>query len=102
GVDEITCGSDPNVKCDPQDGVCKCGGPGGTICAADEICVLSAGQPASCETNICAGVLCERGMNCDPTDGSCSCGGEICGDGTVCRDNSCVTGSLCDGVTCGA
>jgi hypothetical protein len=75
--------------CDPADGQCKCGGPGGPVCASNQICNL--GPPPQCEggqqcvlpdggAKTCAG-----GTSCDPEDGLCKCGGRggaLCAPGT--------------------
>ena len=74
------------TTCDPVDGQCKCGGPGGPTCSAVQICAL--GPPAQCQggaqcvnpdggTKSCAG-----GTSCDPEDGKCKCGGR---GGEVCK-----------------
>jgi hypothetical protein len=73
----VTCQA--GQTCDPADGVCRCGGPGGPACAANQICNL--GPPAQCQggqqcqladggARVCAG-----GTSCDPEDGRCKCGG---------------------------
>lgn len=101
GVDDVQCGDDPNVTCDPLDGVCKCGGSGGEVCGPDQICVMRGNEPAACETNLCATVQCQRGMSCNPIDGSCHCGGDVCGAGERCENDECVSAGLCDSVVCG-
>jgi len=92
GVDDVQCGDDPNVTCDPLDGVCKCGA---TTCSEGEICVQNrCGVP-----DPCAGQACPEGQTCDSTDGRCKCGGEICADNESCVDGVCVD-DPCKGVNC--
>jgi hypothetical protein len=73
------------TTCDPVDGQCKCGGPGGPICAANQICSL--GPPPKCQggaqcTQPDGGPrTCPSGTSCDPEDGVCKCGGR---GGVVC------------------
>lgn len=67
------------TTCDPVDGVCKCGGPGGPACAANQICSL--GPPPKCQGGVqCTQPdggprSCPSGTSCDPEDGACKCGG---------------------------
>lgn len=67
------------LSCDPADGQCKCGGPGGARCASDQLCSL--GPPARCLggaqcTDADGGSrVCGSGLTCDPEDGRCKCGG---------------------------
>ncbi|MBX7097251.1 MAG: hypothetical protein K1X89_06050 [Myxococcaceae bacterium] len=74
------------TTCDPVDGQCKCGGPGGPVCASNQICAL--GPPAQCQggqqCTLADGgsKLCEGGTSCDPEDGVCKCGGR---GGTACK-----------------
>ena len=73
------------TTCDPADGQCKCGGPGGPACSPVQICSL--GPPAQCQggaqcTTADGGLKsCAGGTSCDPEDGKCKCGGrggELC------------------------
>ncbi len=79
----VTCGN--GTTCDPVDGQCKCGGPGGPVCASNQICSL--GPPPQCQggqqcTLPDGGVKsCSGGTSCDPEDGRCKCGGR---GGVVC------------------
>lgn len=79
----VTCSN--GTTCDPVDGVCKCGGPGGPVCAQNQICSL--GPPAKCQggaqcTQPDGGPrTCPSGTSCDPEDGVCKCGGR---GGVVC------------------
>ncbi|MFO0600079.1 MAG: hypothetical protein U0228_32520 [Myxococcaceae bacterium] len=83
----VTCGN--GTTCDPGDGQCKCGGPGGPVCASNQICNL--GPPPQCEGGAqCVfadgGVkTCAGGTSCDPEDGVCKCGGR---GGVVCAPAS--------------
>ncbi len=73
------------TTCDPVDGVCKCGGPGGPVCASTQICAL--GPPAQCQGGAQCSLpdggpkTCAGGTSCDPEDGKCKCGGR---GGQVC------------------
>jgi len=79
----VTCAN--NTTCDPVDGLCKCGGPGGPVCSSSQICNL--GPPPQCQggaqcTLADGGVKsCSGGTSCDPEDGKCKCGGR---GGIVC------------------
>jgi hypothetical protein len=55
----VTCAG--NTSCDPNDGVCKCGGAGGIVCSTGEICVNGFTSNA-CRTP------------CDPLSPSCTAG----------------------------
>ncbi len=83
----VTCQN--GTTCDPVDGVCKCGGPGGPVCAANQVCSL--GPPPKCQggqqcTNPDGGTkTCPSGTSCDPEDGVCKCGGR---GGVVCAPAS--------------
>lgn len=78
-----TCGG--GTTCDPADGSCKCGGPGGPSCGANQLCNL--GPPAHCEGGQQCSLpdggakVCGNGTSCDPEDGQCKCGGR---GGAVC------------------
>ena len=86
----VTC--EGGTTCDPLDGQCKCGGPGGPVCGAGQICAL--GPPAQCQGgDQCAlpdggTKRCEGGTSCDPEDGVCKCGGR---GGIVCQPASGAT-----------
>ncbi len=73
----VSCGG--GSTCDPSDGRCKCGGPGGPACSSNQICNL--GPPSRCEggqqcVNPDGGTkTCGSGTSCDPEDGVCKCGG---------------------------
>lgn len=83
----VTCAATSNTLCDPVDGLCKCGGPGGPACGAQQICSL--GPPLQCQggqqcVNPDGGAkMCAGGTSCDPEDGKCKCGGR---GGAVCND----------------
>ncbi len=96
------------ASCDPSDGRCKCGGPGGPTCGSDQVCTLagSDGRPGA-SRNRCEGgtqctapdgglKACAGGSSCDPEDGECKCGGRggvACGsDGGV--DEICVSNAF--------
>ncbi len=73
------------TTCDPADGKCRCGGPGGPVCAFGQSCDVMAG--ACLGGDRCAGVECSGGLECDPEDGVCKCGGlngEVCGENEAC------------------
>jgi hypothetical protein len=77
------------TTCDPADGKCRCGGPGGPICAYGQSCDVIAG--ACLGGDRCAGVECHDGLDCDPEDGVCKCGGlngEVCGENQACAQLS--------------
>jgi hypothetical protein len=88
----VTCGN--NTTCDPVDGLCKCGGPGGPVCASNQICNL--GPPAQCQGGAQCSLpdggakSCAGGTSCDPEDGKCKCGGR---GGIVCAPASTDGGS---------
>ncbi len=72
------------LTCDPLDGVCKCGGRGGTVCRENYVCDIGS---VTCVPTLCANVNCSNGMSCDGTDGKCKCGGtggKACEPGFVC------------------
>lgn len=78
---------DGALTCDPTDGICKCGGRGGTVCPDGFTC-----DPVknTCLSTKCAGVDCSGmvGSSCDVFDGTCKCGGtggKVCGAGFVCN-----------------
>lgn len=79
----VTCAN--GTTCDPVDGVCKCGGPGGPVCASNQICSL--GPPPKCQGGAQCSLpdggprSCPSGTSCDPEDGLCKCGGR---GGVVC------------------
>lgn len=100
--DDVECGSDPNVECDPADGICKCGGPNGLACLPGEACVIAASQAPSCTSSMCVSSDCKGGTTCDPVDGECKCGGDICDAGEICTDDKCVSSGLCVDAACGA
>lgn len=96
----VTCG--PGLTCDPGDGQCKCGGPGGPLCSTDQVCDL--GPPPTCTGGEqCVNPdgtqkQCTGGTSCDPEDGLCKCGGR---GGTVCKaqtettaEEICVSGAF--------
>lgn len=71
-TDNSTCAA-RGASCDPVDGLCRRGGPGGPVCASNQLCNL--GPPAQCQggqqctlpdggAKSCAG-----GTSCDPEDG---------------------------------
>jgi hypothetical protein len=82
-------------SCDPTDGVCKCGGPGGPVCGAGQACDVTVG--ACLGGDRCRGVTCNvTGTSCDPEDGKCKCGGQ---GGVQCTtDQTCF--SLAQGYAC--
>lgn len=94
----VTCGN--NTTCDPVDGRCKCGGPGGPVCASNQICNL--GPPAQCQGGAQCTLpdggakSCTGGTSCDPEDGKCKCGGR---GGIVCApenvDGGMVPAEIC-------
>lgn len=95
------------TTCDPADGKCKCGGPGGPVCGFGQSCDVMAG--ACLGGDRCQGVTCSDGLSCDPEDGVCKCGGlngQVCLEGEACAvvngQNRCVT--PCDPLSqlCGA
>lgn len=99
----VSCPANSNTLCDPVDGQCKCGGPGGPACASNQICAL--GPPLQCQggqqcVNPDGGPkVCGGGTSCDPEDGKCKCGGrggKVCNvgvDGGTEPADVCVTSS---------
>jgi hypothetical protein len=69
------------TTCDPVDGQCKCGGPGGPACGSNQLCALSQANGPQCIggqqcTQPDGGAkTCAGGTSCDPEDGRCKCGG---------------------------
>jgi hypothetical protein len=98
----VTCTG--GLTCDPGDGQCKCGGEGGVVCAAGQLCdttTVTCSDPA----HACADVACTGNTACDPADGQCKCGGAggvVCASGTICNPatRSCSDGNACVGVVC--
>jgi hypothetical protein len=92
------------LTCDPADGVCKCGGPGGVACGETAVCDA---ESNTCLSTLCEGKTCTGGRACDVTDGTCKCGGTgglECGAGTVCdpMTRACIASTPCADVACGA
>lgn len=92
------------LSCDPGDGICKCGGRGGVVCAQGFSCD---GDTNTCLSSRCVGVDCsgKPGTSCDVLDGQCKCGGTggaVCADGVACNPNTglCDTTSPCANVVC--
>jgi len=92
------------LACDPADGVCKCGGEGGLVCAPGQSCdtsrVVCVSPAASC-----AQVTCQGNTACDPADGLCKCGGAggvACQTGQICdpATRRCSASTACSNVVC--
>lgn len=85
--------------CDDNDGLCKCGGTGGAVCAESELC--------DAPTRTCLAPTCETGcpapLVCGE-DGACRCGtpsGPVCAKDEVCSAfGRCERVSRCEGVLC--
>jgi hypothetical protein len=89
------------TTCDPNDGQCKCGGPGGPSCGNQQLCQL---QPApqcvggqQCTQSDGGVKACTGGTSCDPEDGKCKCGGR---GGLVCDAITDVCVSSPQGTAC--
>ncbi|MGC4115555.1 MAG: CARDB domain-containing protein [Myxococcales bacterium] len=86
-----------STTCDPADGQCRCGGPGGPVCQSGQSCDVL--RKVCLGGDRCSGVTCGTSLACDPEDGVCKCGGINGVNGTVC-----VTGEICahfnDGARC--
>lgn len=111
----VACGSGPadlckdkNVRCeaplacDADDGICKCGGRGGVLCAEGFVCD---GLSNTCLSTRCAGVSCGAGTSCDVLDGTCKCGGtggQICAANEMCEPAAklCKANTDCSTVAC--
>jgi len=85
--DDVICYG--GTVCDPEDGLCRCGGLGTAfpVCATDQSCLD--GQCRGGDLCAPGGVprVCDPGLDCDPTDGVCKCGGKggsVCGDEEGC------------------
>ncbi|MBX5481318.1 MAG: hypothetical protein IRZ16_05650 [Myxococcaceae bacterium] len=92
------------LACDPDDGICKCGGRGGVVCREGEVCDAVSN---TCLSTRCAGVNCSSkpGTTCDQLDGQCKCGGtggQICGENETCDPalKQCVKNTDCSTVAC--
>lgn len=95
---------DEPLACDPEDGVCKCGGRGGMVCDAASVCDANSN---TCLSTRCAGVNCQGGTSCDVMDGTCKCGGtggQVCGQGEVCNAaaKTCEQPASCTEIACAA
>lgn len=117
GVVGASCGNNPtnicvdrNISCsaplicDPGDGICKCGGRGGVVCAEGSVCDPVAN---TCQSKKCDNVDCsdKAGTSCDVLDGQCKCGGTggvVCGASELCNPNAkaCVASSNCNQIAC--
>lgn len=93
--DDVVCAA--GLSCDPGDGVCKCGGEGGTICATGGVCTGGV-----CVYS-CGGIVCDRGTTLDPLDCQCKCGTQVCLANESCDTGTrtCYVASRCVGVACG-
>lgn len=94
------------LACDPDDGVCKCGGAGGQECQEGFACDADSN---TCLSTLCAGVSCgganQNGYDCDRFDGTCKCGGTggtVCAEGELCNPatKSCQPATSCDQIAC--
>lgn len=93
--DGVTCAN--GLSCDPGDGLCKCGGEGGTLCASGGVCTGGV-----CVYS-CGGMVCDRGTTLDPLDCKCKCGTVACESNQACdtTTRTCFVASKCVGVACG-
>jgi len=64
GGDPVVC--QPGMSCDPLDGVCKCGGRGGAVCGAGEVCSVLDEEPVCTPTCrlLAQPSDCEQGEGC--------------------------------------
>lgn len=91
----------PGLVCDANDGLCKCGGEGGAVCADGETC--------DADSRSCLAPTCETGcpfpLVCGD-DGECRCGGPngaVCAaDETCSAFGRCEPADRCSGVVCAA
>jgi hypothetical protein len=86
--------------CDPTEGVCRCGGAGGAVCATGEACDT---VTFTCVAIHCEQAGCGNGFSCDRSDGRCKCGpaSELCARGETCDPAlGCLTGTACAAVSC--
>ncbi|MBI5546284.1 MAG: hypothetical protein HY901_20550, partial [Deltaproteobacteria bacterium] len=92
--DNVTC--DSGLECDPGDGMCKCGGEGGTFCQSGGVCTSGVCVYA------CEGMVCDRGMSLDVLDCTCKCGLTPCESGQACdaATRTCYLDTRCQGVSC--
>jgi hypothetical protein len=99
---------DKNVRCqsplicDQDDGLCKCGGRGGLVCAEGTECDPTA---STCQSTRCTSVRCSDGTSCDVNDGQCKCGGPggiQCAADQVCQPaaKACVPAVDCRKLAC--
>jgi len=90
------------MTCDKGDGVCKCGGRGGVVCAEGHECQA---ETNTCVTVKCGSVTCSNGTSCDGNDGKCKCGGTdgtVCAAGQVCNAKAkvCAVPADCSQIAC--
>ncbi|MBL8952438.1 MAG: hypothetical protein JNK82_16780, partial [Myxococcaceae bacterium] len=108
-ANRVTC--EAGLNCDPDDGVCKCGGRGGVVCPEN---FRSDADSITCQSSRCLGVDCSSrpGTSCDVFDGKCKCGGtggdecasaEVCEPASKrcqplvnCNDRACSRNQTCD------
>lgn len=84
-----------SFRCDPADGVCKCGGE---PCRQGQACAQT---PAPhCVATLCAFASCAPAETCEPETGRCLCGAAPCGPEMVCEDGACVAEDRCNSVVC--
>lgn len=95
----VTCGA--GMTCDPTDGSCRCGGPGGPVCGQNQLCALGPSPQcqggAQCTLPDGGSKSCTGGTSCDPEDGRCKCGGR---GGKVCTSPDAGTTPLDPGEVC--
>lgn len=96
----VDCSAVPGSSCDPEDGICKCGGLGGVLCGIGEGCSVDGDG-----NDVCAkrchplGSDCEGGLACSYDSFTkvalCLAPGDT-GPGGTCRTSrDCVAGSYC-------
>lgn len=97
----VDCSAQAGTSCDVNDGACKCGGTGGTVCGANEVCDPT--RKACTPQQSCSAQTCPVNQTCNAATGRCACGASPCGSGMTCtlvNGAPTCTADQCSGVSC--